>query len=77
MDEIIIAFIFSMLLGLFSLIRFYRICIIVSVITLLIANYTCGLGRAWVKIDTVVLWTILFYMAIMKILKLSQNRIKK
>lgn len=68
MDEILFAFIFSMLLELFSIIGFDKICIIVSTITLILVNYTCGLDKALVDVDTAVLWVILFYIVISKIL---------
>lgn len=76
MDEIIVAFIFSMLLGLFSLIRFDKICIFISAITLLIADYICGLERALVSVDTVVLWIVIFYMVVMEILRILKRRMK-
>ena len=74
MNEIIVAFIFSMLLGLFSLIKFDKICIFISAITLLIANHIFGLERALVSIDTVVLWTVIFYMVVMEILRILKRR---
>lgn len=74
MNEIIVAFIFSMLLGLFSLIKFDKICIFISAITLLIVNYICGLERALVSVDAVVLWTVIFYMVVMKILHILKNK---
>lgn len=73
MNEILTALIFSMILGLFYLIKFDKICIIVSVITLLIANYICGLDKAVVNIDIFLLWTILFYILIIKILHIFKS----
>lgn len=73
MNELVVAFIFSMLLGLFSLIKFDKICIFISAITLLIANHICGLERALVNVNTVVLWTVIFYMAVMEILRILKK----
>lgn len=73
MNEILTALIFSMILGLFYLIKFDKICIIVSVITLLIANYIYDLDKAVVNIDIFLLWTILFYILIIKILHIFKS----
>ena len=73
MNEILIALIFSMILGLFYLIKFDKICIIISVITLLIANYICSLDKVVVNIDIFLLWTILFYILIIKILHIFKS----
>lgn len=73
MDEILVAFILSMLLGLCSLIRFDKICIFVFTITLLVVNYTSGLDKTWVDVGVVVLWTVVFYMVVVRILSIVKS----
>lgn len=77
MNEVLFAFIFAGIISLFSMIGFDKICILISTLTLIVVNYTCGFKNSILDIDILILWTILFCMVDMKIMEIYFERIKK
>lgn len=70
MTEILIAFIFSLLLILTYLAKLDKIFILSSTVSLIITKYTFGFDRSIADVCLVVLWVIIFY----TILKIITNR---
>ena len=61
MAEILIALVFSLLLMLTYIVNFDKLCILVSVITLIFVKYTFGFDKSNADVSLVVLWVIIFY----------------
>lgn len=74
MDEILTAFVVSLILGLCYLSYVDKVLIVTSVITLLILYYTTGFDKALVDIDGFLLWVILFYMLVKCIISRFRRR---
>ena len=74
MEEILSAFVVSLILELYYLSQFDKVLIVTSVITLLIVYYTTGFDKALVDIDVFLLWVILFYTLVTYIISRSRRR---
>lgn len=74
MNEMLLAFVVSLILGLYYLSHFDKVLIFISVGTLLMVYYTIGLDNAVVDVDGFLLWVILFYMLVTCIINRSRRR---